>query len=79
MNTYRERLQALVDTLQACYDEAGILRDYSHGNSMSEPLNKVRGTLPSVWGQLQSLDNDLPDHIAAMKTKGRGLVKESNK
>jgi len=76
MNTYRERLQALIETLQACYDEAGFLRDYSHSNLMTEPFNKVRGALPSIWGHLQSLDNALPDDVAAMKTKARGLVKQ---
>jgi len=77
MNTYRERLQALIDTLQECYDEAGVLRDYSHSNLMTEPFNKIRSALPSIWGHLQTLDNAIPDDVAAMRTKGRGLVKES--
>ncbi|MBN8852262.1 MAG: hypothetical protein J0H07_10425 [Sphingobacteriales bacterium] len=77
MNTYRERVQALIETLQACYDEAGVLRDYSDGESMKAPFNNARRLLVDVWSPLQSLDNRLPDDVAAMNTKGCGLVKES--
>jgi len=76
MKTYRERVQALIEQLQACYDEAGILRDYSNGQSMSQPFNVTRQTLCGLWPVLQNLDNALPDAHAAMKTKGKGLCKE---
>jgi len=75
MNTYRERLQALIERLQACYDEVGVLRDYSDGNSMKEPLNKTRGLLNDAWNQLQKLDNALPDGHASMMTRGKGFCK----
>lgn len=76
MKTYRERLQALIETLQACYDEAGVLRDYSDSETMKHPLNKTRGLLYDTWGPLQNLDNRLLDGHASLKTAGKGLCKD---
>jgi len=73
---YRERLQALIETLQACYDEAGILRDYCDGETMKGPLNNCRGKLYDTWGPLQRLDNSLLAGHAAMRTSGKGLCKD---
>jgi len=75
MNTYRERLQALIEQLRGCYDEVGVLRDYSDGNLMKDPLNKTRGLLNDALRQLQKLDDVLPDGHASMKTAGKGFCK----
>ena len=73
MNTYRERLQALIQQVYACYDEVGILRDYSDSGSMKAPLNEARGLISNAATALQRLDNSLPDGHAEMKTNGKGF------
>jgi len=74
MNTYRERLQALIEQLQACYDETELLRDYSDSNGQ-KLINASRRLISGTWGPLQSLDNSLSDGHASMITRGKGFCK----
>jgi tRNA A58 N-methylase Trm61 len=64
--THREILQDAIEKLQQVYDTANRLRDHSTP-AMQQEYNNVRRDLPSIWGYLQKIDNNLISDSMAHK------------
>lgn len=61
--TYQQAIQIQIRALQQVYDNIGALRDVATEEDKKH-CNVVRGALPSVWNQLQKIDDNtsIPDH-----------------
>jgi hypothetical protein len=68
--TYREAIQSQIEKLEALYDNAGSLRDYSYGVTEKAAWNKVRTLTRDLSHTLQRLDNSIEEGRAKMPLNG---------